>query len=111
MEDSTNIDKPSDILKHINLPAGFVAKLDGPFILSASVRHGKTDLATLFRVTGIDIHSNKFVAVSTVDPTNLQRFPYEAKSEDDDGTVNTVWATGQQAFAFAKASGYRMATA
>jgi len=110
MENSTTIDKPSDILKHINLPAGAVASLKGPFVLSASILPGRNGLATLFRVTGISLETDEIIAESTVDPANIQRFPYERESLDDDGTVNTLWATGHDAFRFAADSGLRMAT-
>ncbi len=107
---NTKLEKPSDILKEIDLPEGFVAQLDGPFILSCSTRSGQSDLATLFRVIGINIHADQLLAVSTVDTSNVQRFKYAARSEDEDGTVNISFASGQEAFRYASAAGFRMAT-
>ncbi|MGV1775382.1 hypothetical protein ACQZ6H_10660 [Agrobacterium fabrum] len=110
---NSKIEKPSDTLKEIDIPEGGVAQMDGPFILSCSPRSGQSDLATLFRVTGIDIHADQFVAVSTVDPSNVQRFEYADRSEDEDedGTVNVTFRSGQEAFRYASACGFRMATA
>lgn len=104
-------EKPSDILKDIDIPEGAVARMDGLFILSCSIRSGQSDLATLFRVTGIDINADQFVALSTFDPSNVQRFEYADRSEDEDGTVNVTFASGQEAFRYASACGFRMATA
>lgn len=108
---NSKIEKPSDTLKEIDIPEGAVAQMDGPFILSCSPRSGQSDLATLFRVTGIDIQADQFVAVSTVDSSNVQRFEYADRSEDEDGTVNVTFRSGQEAFRYASACGFRMATA
>lgn len=81
-----------------------------PFILRATWRAGKPYLATLFSVTGIDVLTDEWVAVSTINPDDVRRFPQVTHHEDAEGGVCTVWATGQQAFAFAKDSGLRMAT-
>ena len=93
-----------------NAPALAIFTGAAPFILQARTRHNKPDRATLFKVHAWNSSTGKLVAVSTLNADHQEEFTMEAISTSDDGhAVNFLMATGQQAWAFAAAAGFRMA--